>query len=90
MRRFLLAVAMCGVAAGAHAADMPDLPILRGAMTEVPPSRLFIEALDDHRGRDDTPIHNAAKPGDTSLRAKPRVSVMGGRGRRPSTMRVRN
>src|SRR5215218_1673629 len=34
MRRLLLAVVMCGVAAGAQAADMPDLPILRGAMTE--------------------------------------------------------
>jgi outer membrane immunogenic protein len=34
MRRFLLAVAMCGVAAGAQAADLPDLPILRGGFTD--------------------------------------------------------
>jgi outer membrane immunogenic protein len=34
MRRFLLAVAMCGVAAGAQAADLSDLPILRGAFTD--------------------------------------------------------
>lgn len=34
MRRFLLAAMMCGVAAGAQAADMPDLPILRGAVTD--------------------------------------------------------
>jgi outer membrane immunogenic protein len=34
MRRFLLAVVMCGVAAGAQAADLSDLPILRGAVTE--------------------------------------------------------
>jgi len=29
----LLAAVMCGVAAGAQAADLPDLPILRGAVT---------------------------------------------------------
>jgi opacity protein-like surface antigen len=34
MRRFLLAVMMCGVAAGAQAADLPDLPILRGGLTD--------------------------------------------------------
>jgi len=34
MRRFLLAAIMLGAAAGAQAADMPDLPILRGAFTE--------------------------------------------------------
>jgi len=34
MRRLLLAVAMIGVACGAHAADMPDLPILRGSYTD--------------------------------------------------------
>jgi outer membrane immunogenic protein len=34
MRRFLLAVVMCGVAAGAQAADLSDLPILRGGLTE--------------------------------------------------------
>ena len=31
MRRFLLAAVMFGTASGAHAADMPDLPVLRGA-----------------------------------------------------------
>src|SRR5258706_16457928 len=36
MRRILLAAVMLGAAAGAHAADMPDLPILRGAFTEGP------------------------------------------------------
>jgi outer membrane immunogenic protein len=36
MRRFLLATVMFGVACGAQAADMPDLPILRGAFTEAP------------------------------------------------------
>ena len=34
MRRFLLAAVMCGAASGAHAADMPDLPILRGSFTD--------------------------------------------------------
>ncbi|MBN8988285.1 MAG: porin family protein [Rhizobiales bacterium] len=34
MRRFLLAMMICGIAAGAQAADMPDLPILRGGLTE--------------------------------------------------------
>lgn len=34
MRRFLLAAMMYGVAAGAQAADLSDLPILRGAVTE--------------------------------------------------------
>jgi outer membrane immunogenic protein len=34
MRRFLLAAVMFGAASGAWAADMPDLPILRGAFTE--------------------------------------------------------
>ena len=34
MRRFLLAAMMCGVAAGAQAADLSDLPILRGAVTD--------------------------------------------------------
>jgi outer membrane immunogenic protein len=34
MRRFLLVAMMCGVAAGAQAADLPDLPILRGAVTD--------------------------------------------------------
>jgi len=31
MRRFLLAVMICGVASGARAADMPDFPVLRGS-----------------------------------------------------------
>jgi outer membrane immunogenic protein len=34
MRRLLLAAVMCGAVSGAQAADMPDLPILRGAYTE--------------------------------------------------------
>jgi outer membrane immunogenic protein len=34
MRRILLAMMMCGTAAGAQAADLPDLPILRGAVTD--------------------------------------------------------
>jgi opacity protein-like surface antigen len=34
MRRFLLAMAMCGMTAGAHAADLSDLPILRGGFTD--------------------------------------------------------
>src|SRR5258705_7074355 len=36
MRRVLLAAVMLGAAAGGQAADMPDLPILRGAFTEGP------------------------------------------------------
>lgn len=35
MRRFLMATMMFGAVTGAHAADLPDLPILRGS---VPPS----------------------------------------------------
>jgi outer membrane immunogenic protein len=34
MRRFLLAAVMCGMTAGAHAADLSDLPILRGGITD--------------------------------------------------------
>jgi outer membrane immunogenic protein len=34
MRRYLLAAAIFGAASGAQAADMPDLPILRGAFTD--------------------------------------------------------
>jgi outer membrane immunogenic protein len=34
MRLILLAAMMCGVAAGAQAADLSDLPILRGAVTD--------------------------------------------------------
>jgi len=34
MRRFWLVAVMCGAAAGAQAADMPDLPFLRGSFTE--------------------------------------------------------
>lgn len=34
MRRFLLVAAMCGAVSGAQAADLSDMPILRGAYTE--------------------------------------------------------
>lgn len=34
MRRLLLVAAMCGAVGTAEAADMPDLPILRGGLTE--------------------------------------------------------
>jgi outer membrane immunogenic protein len=34
MRRFLLAAVMFGMVSGAQAADMPDLPFLRGAFTD--------------------------------------------------------
>jgi opacity protein-like surface antigen len=34
MRRFLLVAVMCGAASAAQAADMPDLPFLRGSVTE--------------------------------------------------------
>jgi outer membrane immunogenic protein len=34
MRRFLLVAVMCGTASVAQAADMPDLPFLRGSFTE--------------------------------------------------------
>src|SRR3954464_10787687 len=34
MRRLLVAAVMFGAAHGAQAADMPDLPILRGAVTD--------------------------------------------------------
>jgi outer membrane immunogenic protein len=34
MRRFLLVTAMMGMAVGAQAADMPDLPILRGSFSD--------------------------------------------------------
>ena len=34
MRRFLLVAVMCGAAGVAQAADMPDLPFLRGGFTE--------------------------------------------------------
>jgi outer membrane immunogenic protein len=40
MRRFLLAAVMCGMTAGAHAADLSDLPILRGGLTDGPVSRV--------------------------------------------------
>ena len=36
MRRFVLATAMVGMAFGAEAADMPDLPVLRGSMISMP------------------------------------------------------
>src|SRR5258705_10926883 len=34
MRRLLLVAVMCGAASVASAADMPDLPFLRGSVTE--------------------------------------------------------
>jgi outer membrane immunogenic protein len=34
MRRFLLAAMLFGAATGAHAADMPDVPFLRGSFTD--------------------------------------------------------
>src|ERR1700759_69417 len=34
MRSLVLAVVMSGVVSAAHAADLPDLPILRGGLTE--------------------------------------------------------
>ena len=34
MRRFLLVAVMCGAASVAQAADMPDLPFLRGSFTD--------------------------------------------------------
>ena len=40
MRRFVLATAMVGMAFGAEAADLPDLPVLRGSL---PPSGLTIQ-----------------------------------------------
>jgi len=40
MRRFLVAVVMCGMTAGAHAADLSDLPILRGGFTDAVATRV--------------------------------------------------
>jgi outer membrane immunogenic protein len=34
MRRFLLVALVCGAVTGAQAADMPDLPFLRGSFTD--------------------------------------------------------
>jgi outer membrane immunogenic protein len=34
MRRLLMVAAMCGMVSGAQAADMPDLPFLRGSFTD--------------------------------------------------------
>src|ERR1044072_2756775 len=34
MRRLMVAAAMLGTVSAAHAADMPDLPILRGSFTD--------------------------------------------------------
>ena len=34
MRRLLMVAVMCGMVSGAQAADMPDLPFLRGSFTE--------------------------------------------------------
>ncbi|MCA6109931.1 outer membrane protein [Bradyrhizobium cenepequi] len=46
MRRFLLAVVMCGAVTGAQAADLPDLPILRGSFTDgLTTSRAYWEGL---------------------------------------------
>src|SRR3954469_13020009 len=38
MRRFLLVAIVFGGASGAHAADLPDFPALRGTYTDVPSS----------------------------------------------------
>src|SRR3954454_22094267 len=38
MRRFLLAAIIFAGASGAHAADLPDFPALRGTYTDVPSS----------------------------------------------------
>ncbi|MFB9263676.1 outer membrane protein [Bradyrhizobium erythrophlei] len=38
MRRFLAAAMMLGAVTGAHAADMPDFPVLRGGFTDGVPS----------------------------------------------------
>jgi outer membrane immunogenic protein len=40
MRRALLAAVMLGAVSAAHAADMPDLPILRGGFSDGVPSRV--------------------------------------------------
>jgi outer membrane immunogenic protein len=40
MRKVLLAAVMFGAVSAAHAADLPDLPILRGGFTEGVPSRV--------------------------------------------------
>jgi outer membrane immunogenic protein len=42
MRRFVLAAAMAGMAFGAHAADLPDLPVLRGSL---PPGGLSTQRV---------------------------------------------
>jgi len=39
MRGFVMAAALVAVAQGAQAADMPDLPFLRGSMSDAPPAR---------------------------------------------------
>ncbi len=36
MRKFVLAALMLGIVSSAHAADMPDLPFLRGSFTDAP------------------------------------------------------
>ncbi len=38
MRRFAVAMMLAGVVQGAQAADMPDLPILRGSLLDGPRS----------------------------------------------------
>ncbi|MCA1458305.1 porin family protein [Bradyrhizobium sp. BRP22] len=46
MRRFLLAVVMCGAVTNARAADLPDLPILRGSFTDgLSTSRTYWDGL---------------------------------------------
>ncbi len=46
MRRFLLAAAMCGAVTSAQAADLPDLPVLRGSFTDgLTTSRAYWEGL---------------------------------------------
>ncbi|MGY3620920.1 outer membrane protein [Bradyrhizobium sp. USDA 10063] len=46
MRRFLLAVVMCGAVTSAQAADLPDLPVLRGSFTDgLSTSRAYWEGL---------------------------------------------
>ena len=38
MRRFVLAAAMAGITFGAQAADLPDVPVLRGSLTTTKPN----------------------------------------------------
>jgi outer membrane immunogenic protein len=45
MRRWMLAAMMVGVAHGASAADMPDLPVLRGFVNDAPRTRTTWEGV---------------------------------------------